>query len=416
MPKLKASPPAVERIINAAEEQFLTHGVWATSVDRIAREARVGKNSYYELFPSKDALFAAVVEQALNRMRVSLSCVRIKGSDLTEVLCNYAYSYLSIVIGREGSGLYRATITAERELPTLSMDLQHAWIAVSDLLTSYFAELIERGVIVSTNPELLAFRFVSCVVDGSRYLNGYAKPSDAEARKIARAATHLFLNGYRTAPAVSIKDVLALTLESEAPTPSEARAAIRMPFERLQGLFDAAMQEFLERGFHGANLDRIVRQAGVSKATLFRHFETKVALFQHVVLREAEDIWGPQIPVTIGATIEETVRALIAGVLDRHLAPRSLALHRLMLAESGRFPAVMAEVSELMRNGPAAQLRRYLLAFGWPVAGPFVCRTFFTLATEGVRWLAGEERPDAQAREEAVAMAVQIVLSGVRLK
>lgn len=415
MPKLKALPSPTERIVNVAEERFLTHGIWEVSVDQIAREAKVGKNSFYRLFPTKDALFEAVVKQALDRMRASLSSLKIKNGGMENVLQDYAYNYLSIVIGREGSGLYRATITAGRELATLSSDLQHAWIAVSDLLTSYLADLIERGSIVSTNPELLAFRFVSCVVDGSRYLSGYARPGEAEARKIARLATRLFLDGYRRVPTVAIRDVLAPCLELETSRPAEVRAAIRMPHERMRALLDAATHEFLEKGFHGANMDRVVQKAGASKATLFRHFETKIILFQYVVIREAEAVWGAQIHSVIGLTIEETVRSLVAGVLDRHLEPRSLALHRLMIAESGRFPGLMAEVSGLMRNGPAAQLRRCLMAFGWPIAGSFACRTFFTLATDGVRWIAGDEHPGRADKDDTIEIATKFILNGVRV-
>lgn len=415
MPRLKELPPPAERIVNVAEERFLTHGIWESSVDQIVREAKVGKNSYYALFPSKDVLFEAVVKQALDRMRSSLSRLKIKSGDTEHVLCDYAYNYLSIVIGREGSGLYRATIAAGRELAALSSELQHDWIAVSDLLTSYFSDLIERGLIVPTNPELLAFRFVSCVVDGSRYLSGYARPGEAEARKIARVATRLFLDGYRRVPAAAIRDVLAPSLDFETSRLAEVRAAIRMPHERMRTLLDTATHEFLEKGFQGANLDRIVQRAGTSKATLFRHFETKASLFQYVVMREAEGVWGAQIDSLIGLTIEETVGSLVAGVLDRHLEPRSLALHRLMIAESGRFPRLMAEVSGLMRNGPAAQLRRCLMAFGWPIAGGFVCRVFFSLATDGVRWIAGDERPDRASKDDVIEISTKLVLTGVRV-
>lgn len=354
--------------MQSAQEQFLLHGLQGTSVDRIAREARVGKNSLYALFPGKDAVLSAVIEQALEKVRASASCVNIRGSDLSATLCHYAQNFLAIGVG-EASGLYRVTIAAGREFPSLAAQLHHAWIAVSGYLTSYFADQIAQGRIVATDPALLAFRFISCVVDGTRYLGGYAKPSEAAARKIARGATALFLDGYTRAPDIAIPDALLPGLEPKVSAPPVARAAIRMPAERMHSLLAAAREEFFDKGFRDANLDRIAKHAGVGKATLFRHFETKSGLFRHIVLRETEEIWGPQIPVAIGATIEETLGSLVAGVLDRHCDPRSLALHRLMIAEAVQFPALIAESSELMRTGPAAQLRRCLLMFGWPPPG-----------------------------------------------
>ena len=401
--------------MQSAQEQFLLYGLRSTSVDRIAREARVGKNSLYALFPGKDAMLAAVIEQALEKMVDTISHVRIRGNELSTALTHYAQAYIATVVGR-GSGLYRVTITAEREFPSLAAQLHQAWIAISGYLISYFEEQITRGRIVQTDPALLAFRFISCAVDGSRYLTGYAKPSDAATRTIARTATALFLDGYGKAPDVAIPHALlpGPGLEAEISARPEARAAIRMPAERMHSLLEAARQEFFDNGFHDANLDRIANGAGVGKATLFRHFATKSGLFRHIVLREAETIWGPPIPVTLGSTIEETLSSLVAGVLDRHLEPPSLALHRLMIAEAGQFPALMTESSELMRSGPAAQLRRYLMMFGWPPAGRFACRTFFTIATDGVRWIGGSEHPDPTARSETVGIAVRTMLTGLR--
>ncbi|WP_428334331.1 TetR/AcrR family transcriptional regulator [Novosphingobium sp.] len=52
-------------------------------------------------------------------------------------------------------------------------------------------------------------------------------------------------------------------------------------------LLDAAQAEFMEAGFAGASISRIVERSGRSKPTLFRHFATKRALFEGVVERIA---------------------------------------------------------------------------------------------------------------------------------
>lgn len=44
-------------------------------------------------------------------------------------------------------------------------------------------------------------------------------------------------------------------------------------------MFKAALGEFSRLGFHQASVDEIALKAGVSKATLYNHFETKEALF-----------------------------------------------------------------------------------------------------------------------------------------
>lgn len=51
-------------IVAAAKRLFLTQGYAATSMDAVARDAPVSKRTLYNHFPSKEALFAAVVQDA----------------------------------------------------------------------------------------------------------------------------------------------------------------------------------------------------------------------------------------------------------------------------------------------------------------------------------------------------------------
>ncbi len=50
-------------VIAAAIEEFLAAGFDATSMDRIAARASVSKRTVYNHFPSKEALFAAILRQ-----------------------------------------------------------------------------------------------------------------------------------------------------------------------------------------------------------------------------------------------------------------------------------------------------------------------------------------------------------------
>src|SRR5262245_51071944 len=52
-----------------------------------------------------------------------------------------------------------------------------------------------------------------------------------------------------------------------------------------QRLLDIAVQEFAERGFAGAKVDRIARRARVNKAMLYYHFKSKAGLYL-TILRE----------------------------------------------------------------------------------------------------------------------------------
>ena len=65
MPRSKGSAPGTrKRILTAASDEFGAHGFAATTVDRIARRARVNKAMIYYHFPHKRALYTGIIRDA----------------------------------------------------------------------------------------------------------------------------------------------------------------------------------------------------------------------------------------------------------------------------------------------------------------------------------------------------------------
>ncbi len=59
-------------------------------------------------------------------------------------------------------------------------------------------------------------------------------------------------------------------------------------------LLDTGWQMFLARGIDAVSVEAVAAQAGVSKATFYKHFAHKQALFEAAVLREMERIEAAQ--------------------------------------------------------------------------------------------------------------------------
>jgi AcrR family transcriptional regulator len=59
---MKARPPVRARLLETALRLFYAEGIRAVGIDRIIAEAGVAKKSFYNHFPSKDALVLAFVE------------------------------------------------------------------------------------------------------------------------------------------------------------------------------------------------------------------------------------------------------------------------------------------------------------------------------------------------------------------
>src|ERR1700682_2690841 len=68
------------------------------------------------------------------------------------------------------------------------------------------------------------------------------------------------------------------TPPSPNPPPGRAPRAA----ERRQAIIDAALDEFVARGFAATRLDDVAKSAGVAKGTIYLHFKDKEALFQEV--------------------------------------------------------------------------------------------------------------------------------------
>lgn len=58
---------------------------------------------------------------------------------------------------------------------------------------------------------------------------------------------------------------------------------MKLSEKKRQALIDAAKEEFFEHGFNNANMNRVCERASTSKRTLYKHFESKEALFAETI-------------------------------------------------------------------------------------------------------------------------------------
>ncbi len=91
---------------------------------------------------------------------------------------------------------------------------------------------------------------------------------------------------------------------------SPAARRIRLPAaERRAELLAAALHVFGQRGYHGASIDLIAKQAGVSKALIYEHFTSKRALHQSLLEEHVGALFERLAAnAAAGATGEERLR------------------------------------------------------------------------------------------------------------
>lgn len=116
---------------------------------------------------------------------------------------------------------------------------------------------------------------------------------------------------------------------------------------KRQMIIEAAVAEFQERGFADAGMDRISARAGVSKRTVYKHFESKENLFA-AIARLAADRVAAELDITYqpGQEIRAQLTRLAEAEGRIFRDPDAMAMVRMLLSETLRAP-------ELAREGQA---------------------------------------------------------------
>ena len=156
--------------------------------------------------------------------------------------------------------------------------------------------------------------------------------------------------------------------------PSRARNAVHQTSvtEAKKGLIlDAAIETFLHRGYQASRVDAIGDQAGVSYATLYKHFPSKEALFEAAVdhlFRRLYDQWKEwQVPDAVDAglvSIGTNYCKLVAN-------PVFIKSVRMLIGEVHNFPAMgkrFMDARDLFSNLTDSWLRKKVSEGGLTIA------------------------------------------------
>ncbi len=117
------------------------------------------------------------------------------------------------------------------------------------------------------------------------------------------------------------------------------RPQLRSDDETRAVIYEAARHEFAARGFAAANIADVACRAGVSTKTLYRLIPTKLALFEGMVSDRMDRFVSI---VNLGACNERDIEAALQAALlacaDLVLDGEVIAMQRIILAESDKFP------------------------------------------------------------------------------
>lgn len=111
-------------------------------------------------------------------------------------------------------------------------------------------------------------------------------------------------------------------------------------------ILDAATDLFLTHGFGATSIEAVAQRVRISKRTFYHRFKDKPALFAAVVHRIIEGLRSRAgVPQIEGADLQTMLEQLATLILRAALSPQAIAVHRLIVGESARFPKLAAVVA-----------------------------------------------------------------------
>ena len=127
-------------------------------------------------------------------------------------------------------------------------------------------------------------------------------------------------------------------------------------------ILDAATDLFLANGYGATSIEAVAQRVRISKRTFYHRFDDKPALFAAVVHRIIEGLRPPaNVPLIEGADLTAMLERLAGLILRAALSDQAIALHRLVVAQSARFPELAAVVARAGATEEGVQLIAGLL-------------------------------------------------------
>ncbi len=109
---------------------------------------------------------------------------------------------------------------------------------------------------------------------------------------------------------------------------------MKLTEKKRKDILEAAIQEFREQGFTAARVNHIAELAGVSKRTLYKHFESKEVLFAaitDILMQETAAL--PKVEYQPDAPVKDQLISALRQYIAQLTGDDYMGLNRLVLSE-----------------------------------------------------------------------------------
>lgn len=142
--KTVAAPSDKARVVLAgARRVFLTHGFSFATTDMIQQAAGVSKSTVYAYYPTKEALFTAVVEAECESFIQSVRELKFSDEHLPNVLTEIGRAYLEMILSSDILAIYRVIVSEAPRFPELA---RRFYLAGPGAMNTVVSEKLETAM------------------------------------------------------------------------------------------------------------------------------------------------------------------------------------------------------------------------------------------------------------------------------
>jgi TetR/AcrR family transcriptional repressor of mexJK operon len=189
-----------QAILDVACDIFLEHGYADSSMSMIVSMVGGSKTTLYGYFPSKEALFTAVVDHQCEMWATSILGIMQDGAPLEYILQTHGERMLEIVLSDKFLALHRLVSGESRRFPHIGNTYYGACVDYGlSRLASVLKLEMKSGRLRRSNAITAAEGFTDMCQSGllrRRMFNVIAVPDAAEIRAHVAVVTKLFLKAH----------------------------------------------------------------------------------------------------------------------------------------------------------------------------------------------------------------------------
>ncbi len=189
-----------EAIIQAAIAEFRANGFEVTSMDKIAATAGVSKRTVYNHFPSKEELFAEILNQLWARISAEMRAPYCADKPLREQLRQMLMAKLQMMADDNFLGLARVAIAATIHSPERAQNMVARMGEREEGLTVWIRAAVADGRLKPVVPEFAAHQVQGLLKSFGFWpqISMGQPPLDAEMQNtVVESALDMFLGCYQ---------------------------------------------------------------------------------------------------------------------------------------------------------------------------------------------------------------------------